>query len=57
MVTVCDRLKTMGMHKLVVLIVGRPEEVRECQNPVVRRFLDRQPEDDSEAHSHLEDFA
>lgn len=52
---IADRIAMM--HEGRFLIVGRPEEVRQCQNPVVRRFLDRQPEDDSEAHSHLEDFA
>ncbi len=52
---IADRIAMM--HEGRFLIVGSPEEVRECQNPVVRRFLDRQPEDDSEAHSHLEDFA
>ncbi len=52
---IADRIAMM--HRGRFLIVGRPEEVQGCQNQVVRRFLDRQPDDDSAAHSHLEDFA
>jgi phospholipid/cholesterol/gamma-HCH transport system ATP-binding protein len=30
------------------LLTGTPEEVRACDDPVVRRFLDRQPEEEAE---------
>lgn len=30
------------------LMTGTPEEVRACDHPVVRRFLDRQPEEETE---------
>ncbi len=42
---IADRIALI--HKGRVLITGTPEEVRACSDPVVRRFLDRVPEDDA----------
>jgi phospholipid/cholesterol/gamma-HCH transport system ATP-binding protein len=36
------------MHQGSFLVVGTPEEVRASEHPVVRRFLDRQPQDEAE---------
>jgi len=36
------------MHQGRFLVTGTPEEVRACQHPVVRRFLDRRAEEDEE---------
>lgn len=41
--TVADRIALM--HQGRFLIVGTPEELRSCPNPIVRRFLDRKPEE------------
>ena len=43
---IADRLALM--HQGRFLIIGSPEEVRQHQNPIVRRFLDRIPEDEEE---------
>ena len=40
---VADRIALMHAGKF--LIIGTPEEVRSCPNPIVRRFLQREPED------------
>lgn len=37
------------MHRGRFLVTGTAEEVRACDHPVVRRFLDRQPVDEGEA--------
>jgi phospholipid/cholesterol/gamma-HCH transport system ATP-binding protein len=44
--SVADRLALI--HRGRVLITGTPEEVQACQNPIVRRFLDRKPEEDDD---------
>lgn len=41
---VADRLAMI--HRGRFLVTGTPDEVRACQDPVVRHFLDRVPEDD-----------
>jgi phospholipid/cholesterol/gamma-HCH transport system ATP-binding protein len=51
---IADRIAMM--HDGRFLITGKPEEVRACSDTIVQRFLDRRPEEESEAHSHLEDF-
>ena len=40
---IADRIALI--HQGRVLISGTPEQVRECPNPIVRRFLDREPEE------------
>ncbi|MFQ5525834.1 MAG: ABC transporter ATP-binding protein [Thermoanaerobaculia bacterium] len=40
---IADRIALI--HKGRVLVDGTPDDVRHCPNPIVRRFLDRQPED------------
>lgn len=44
--TVADRLALM--HRGRFLVTGTPEEVKKSDHPVVRRFLDRVPEDENE---------
>lgn len=39
---VADRIALM--HQGRFLIIGTPEEVRNCPDPIVRRFLEREPE-------------
>ncbi len=43
---VADRIAMI--HQGKILIAGTPDEVRECPDPVVRRFLDREPSDDAD---------
>jgi phospholipid/cholesterol/gamma-HCH transport system ATP-binding protein len=42
--TVADRIAMI--HQGKILIAGTPDEVRGCQDPIVRRFLDREPSED-----------
>ena len=48
---IADRIALI--HKGRVLLTGTPEEIRISPDPVVRRFLDRQPEDDDRAHDRF----
>ena len=36
------------IHRGRVLVTGTPQQVRECANPIVRRFLEREPEEQSD---------
>ncbi len=42
---IADRIAMI--HEGRFLVTGSPEQVRECPNTVVRRFLDREPEEDA----------
>jgi phospholipid/cholesterol/gamma-HCH transport system ATP-binding protein len=41
---IADRVTVM--HEGEVLVVGTPEEIRNCEHPHVRHFLNRTPEGD-----------
>jgi phospholipid/cholesterol/gamma-HCH transport system ATP-binding protein len=43
--TIADRIALI--HRGRFLVTGSPERVRRCTDPVVRRFLERQPEEDA----------
>jgi phospholipid/cholesterol/gamma-HCH transport system ATP-binding protein len=43
---VADRIALI--HEGRVLVTGTPQQVRACPDPIVRRFLERQPSDDAE---------
>ncbi len=49
---VADRIALM--HQGRFLVAGPPEEVRQSQDPIVRRFLDRLPEDDADEGERYE---
>ena len=51
---VADRLALI--HQGRVLITGTPEEVQACQNPIVRRFLDRRPEEEHDDDDRLREL-
>jgi phospholipid/cholesterol/gamma-HCH transport system ATP-binding protein len=42
---VADRIAMI--HQGKILVAGTPDEVRQCPDPIVRRFLDREPSADS----------
>ncbi len=51
---IADRLALM--HEGRFLIVDTPEVVRQCQNPIVRRFLDRQPPEQVDNSDKFREF-
>lgn len=51
---IADRMALI--HSGQVLITGTPDEVRACENPIVRGFLDRQPEAEGGDDDRLRDL-
>jgi phospholipid/cholesterol/gamma-HCH transport system ATP-binding protein len=51
---VADRMALIHAGKM--LITGTPEEVRACENPVVRRFLDREADVEGEHEGRLREL-
>ncbi|MDH3745938.1 MAG: ATP-binding cassette domain-containing protein, partial [Acidobacteriota bacterium] len=51
---VADRIAMI--HQGRVLITGSPQEVAQCKDPIVRRFLDRRPEELEEDGDRLREW-
>jgi phospholipid/cholesterol/gamma-HCH transport system ATP-binding protein len=51
---IADRLALM--HEGRFLVVDAPDEVRQCRNPIVRRFLDRQPLESADGAAKFQKF-
>lgn len=51
---VADRIALI--HEGRVLITGTPVQVRACADPIVRRFLDREPEEIEDSHERFRQF-
>ncbi len=51
---IADRLALI--HKGRVLITDTPDKVRACTDPIVRQFLDREPEEIEDSHERFRQF-